>query len=121
MFLNFILFIFSNDPLCPVKSFMMYKRHLNPKCSLFVQRPSKGESPVKWYTIAPVCHNAIGDMMPTIRKVQDFRSDTRTTRSGQLRSIYLIVTSLRDVILLASQFIDRRNRSRLTRGIRHPT
>ena len=54
VFLNFILFIFSDDPLCPVKSFMMYKRHLNPKCSHFFQRPSKGESPVNWYTNAPV-------------------------------------------------------------------
>jgi hypothetical protein len=61
VFLNFILFIFSDDPLCPVKSFIMYKRHLNPKCSRFFQRPSKGESPVNWCTNAPVGHNAIGN------------------------------------------------------------
>ena len=68
MFLNFILFIYSDDPLCPVKSSIMYKRHLNPKCSRFFQRPSKGESPVNWCTNAPVGHNAIGNMMPTISK-----------------------------------------------------
>ena len=36
--------------------------------SFFFQRPSKGESPVNWYTNAPVGHNDIGDMMPTISK-----------------------------------------------------
>ena len=49
--------------------FLMYKRHLNQKCSrFFFQRPSKGESPVNWYTNAPVGHNDIGDMIPTISK-----------------------------------------------------
>ncbi|XP_045176600.2 uncharacterized protein LOC123537103 [Mercenaria mercenaria] len=56
----------SDDPLCPVKSFMKYKRHLNPKCKRLFQRPNKGESPVNWYINAPLGHNAIGDMMPTI-------------------------------------------------------
>ena len=49
--------------------FLMYKRHLNQKCSrFFFQRPSKGESPVNWYINAPVGHNDIGDMIPTISK-----------------------------------------------------
>jgi hypothetical protein len=43
-------------------------------------------------------------------KVHDSRSDTRMTRSGQLRSIYLLATSLRNVILLASQVINRKHR-----------
>ena len=71
-----------DDPLCPVKSFMMYKRHLNPKCSNFFQRLSKGESPVNWYTNAPVVTMLSGIWCLPSAKVQDSQSDTRTTHSG---------------------------------------
>ena len=45
---------------------MKYKRQLNPKCVRFFQKPSKAENSLVWYTNAPLGHNSIGDMMPTI-------------------------------------------------------
>jgi hypothetical protein len=36
----FSFFLLSDDPCCPVKSFMQYKGHLNPKCNRQFQRPS---------------------------------------------------------------------------------
>ena len=36
----FSFFLLSDDPCCPVKSFMQYKGHLNSKCNRQFQRPS---------------------------------------------------------------------------------
>lgn len=56
--------LFTDDDLCPVKSFIKYKKQLNPKCSRLFQRPGKGDT--KWYENAPIGHNKIANMMPTI-------------------------------------------------------
>ena len=65
---SFFLFkccsLFTDDDLCPVKSFIKYKKQLNPKCSRLFQRPGKGDT--KWYENAPIGHNKIANMMPTI-------------------------------------------------------
>ena len=62
----FSFFLLSDDPFCPVKSFMKYKGHLNPKCNILFQRPSKAENARYWYSNVPLCHNSIGEMMPAI-------------------------------------------------------
>jgi hypothetical protein len=36
----FSFFLLSDDPFCPVKLFLKYKGHLNPKCNRLFQRPS---------------------------------------------------------------------------------
>ncbi|KAK3093105.1 hypothetical protein FSP39_011083 [Pinctada imbricata] len=53
-----------DDPMCPVRSFMKYKRLLNPDCNRLFQRPSRGST--KWYDNVPLGHNSIAGMMPNI-------------------------------------------------------
>ncbi|XP_069138812.1 uncharacterized protein KIAA1958-like [Argopecten irradians] len=54
------------DPMCPVKTFMKYKQHLNSKCDRLFQRPSKKENALSWYDNMALGHNTIGSMMKNI-------------------------------------------------------
>ncbi|KAJ8311438.1 hypothetical protein KUTeg_010793 [Tegillarca granosa] len=52
------------DNLCPVKSFVEYKKKLNSTCDRLFQRPSK--KGLKWYAAIPLGHNSVSQMMPNL-------------------------------------------------------
>lgn len=58
------MFSILDDEMCPVKSYMKYKRALNPKCNRLFQRPSRNSNSLQWYDAIPLGHNSIGNMMP---------------------------------------------------------
>ncbi|XP_062599882.1 uncharacterized protein LOC134261458 [Saccostrea cucullata] len=61
------MYAMPDDPLCPVKSFIKYKRHLNPKCDRIFQRPKRNfSSSHYWYDNVPLGHNTIGNLMAAI-------------------------------------------------------
>ena len=51
-------FLFADDDiLCPVKTFVHYKKKLNPKCVFLFQRPSKQPNVDVWYDNMPLGRN----------------------------------------------------------------
>ena len=58
----------ADDPMCPVKSLVKYKKHLNPKITTFFQRPKTKIAPDDkiWYDACAVGHNTLGSMMSKI-------------------------------------------------------
>ncbi|KAK3088709.1 hypothetical protein FSP39_022724 [Pinctada imbricata] len=63
------------DDLCPVRTFVRYKRKLNPKCVFLFQRPSSNPKADVWYDNCPVGANnatASNTDVPLI----DFPSDS---------------------------------------------
>ncbi|KAK3088293.1 hypothetical protein FSP39_017185 [Pinctada imbricata] len=54
------------DDLCPVRTFVRYKRKLNPKCVFLFQRPSSNPKADVWYDNCPVGANKLGAIMSTI-------------------------------------------------------
>lgn len=68
---HFTIFFPDDDENCPVKSFVKYQRHLNPKCHALFQRPKKiipGARGEPWYDAAPLGPNTLGSMMQTLSK-----------------------------------------------------
>ena len=51
--------------MCPVKTFMRYKKHRNPQCQSFFQCPKKvlRDNSGIWYDKMPLGHNTLGNMM----------------------------------------------------------
>ncbi|KAK3091246.1 hypothetical protein FSP39_018231 [Pinctada imbricata] len=64
------MYAVTGDEKCPVRSFMMYKSHLDPGCPIFFQRAKEKISASEqiWYKKAPLGKNSLGSMMPQIRK-----------------------------------------------------
>jgi hypothetical protein len=59
----------TGDSRCPVKSFEMYTQKLNPRCSAFLQRPSKVyKNKDIWYDAIPIGIHTINNMLPKICK-----------------------------------------------------
>ena len=77
--------------MCPVKSFMKYKEHLNSKCDRLFQRPNKKFSPncARWYDNAPLGHNSLGEMMPNISQKAGL-SRRYTNHSLHATSVHLL-------------------------------
>ena len=73
--------------MCPVKSFMKYKKNLNVKCNRLFQRPSKGT--IQWYDNCPLGHNTIGSMMPNI-SVSAGLSKRYTNHSLRATSVHIL-------------------------------
>jgi archaellum component FlaC len=46
--------------MCPVRSFFIYKEHLNPKSDTFFQRPKDRPTNNVWYDVSPLGHNSLG-------------------------------------------------------------
>jgi hypothetical protein len=64
-----LLFVFPDDDiLCPVKTFVHYKKKLNPKCVFLFQRPSKQPKVDVWYANMPLGRNQLGSIMSEISK-----------------------------------------------------
>ena len=82
-----IIYIFSDCPNCPVKSFQRYLDKFNPACSLLFQRPQQYwiESEKTWYRNSPFGHNTLGSMMRDV------------SQSAKLSIMYTIVERLRDI------------------------
>ena len=57
---------FSDDVMCPVRSFFIYKEHLNPKSDTFFQRPKVRPKNNVWYDVSQLGHNSLGKMVPDI-------------------------------------------------------
>ena len=67
--LETLLFLFADDDvLCPVKTFVHYKKKLNPKCVFLFQRPSKQPKVDVWYDNMPLGRNQLGIIMSEISK-----------------------------------------------------
>ena len=62
----YLNFFSPDDDMCPVKSFMKYKRHLNTKCIHLFQRPSTKPNSITWYDNIPLGENTIGNVMTQI-------------------------------------------------------
>lgn len=77
--------------MCPVKSFMKYKKHLNSKCDKLFQKPNKRFSPIcaRWYDNAPLGQNPLGEMMPNISQKAGL-SRRYTNYSLRATSVYLL-------------------------------
>ena len=62
--------LFSDDHLCPVKTFLRYKEKRNPMCSALFQRPKTNvtDNSEIWYDNVPVGHNTLGSMMARISR-----------------------------------------------------
>ncbi|KAG1704775.1 hypothetical protein GQR58_003958 [Nymphon striatum] len=57
-----------DDDLCPVRTFVNYKRKLNPRCIFLFQKPKKEITAQHkvWYDAYPIGVNLLGNMMPRI-------------------------------------------------------
>ena len=73
--------------MCPVKSFMKYKKNLNVKCNRLFQRPSRGNT--QWYDNCPLGHITIGSMMPNI-SVSAGLSKRYTNHSLRATSVHIL-------------------------------
>ena len=66
VWLLILFFYFSDDVMCPIRSFFIYKEHLNPKSDTFFQRPKVRPTNNVWYDVSPLGHNSLGKMVPDI-------------------------------------------------------
>lgn len=86
---------FSDDNMCPVKTFIKYKMHLNPKCDRLFQRPTKRETCIKrethgsWYDPWPLGHNSIGNMLGNISTKAGL-SRRYTNHSLRLTAVHIL-------------------------------
>lgn len=83
------MFSIPDDEMCPVKSFMKYKRALNPKCNRLFQRPSRNPTSLQWYDAIPMGHNSIGDMMPKMSESAGL-SKRYTNHSLRATAVHLL-------------------------------
>jgi hypothetical protein len=59
----------TNDDYCPVRSFKLYLKKMNPNCQAFLQRPlTKFAGRDTWYANAPLGVNSIGNLLKEISK-----------------------------------------------------
>ena len=89
-------FYFSDDVMCPVWSFFIYKEHLNPKSDNFFQRPKIRPKNNVWYDVSPLGHNSLGKMVPDIcEKAGILKKNTLIIPSVQRQFTFLTRLNLR--------------------------
>ena len=87
---------FSDDVMCPVRSFFIYKEHVNPKSDKCFQRPNVRPKNNVWYDVSPLCHNSLGKMVPDIcEKPGILKKNTLIIPSVQRQFILLTRLNLR--------------------------
>jgi len=83
-------FLFADDDvLCPVKTFVHYKKKLNPKCVFLFQRPSKQTKVDVWYDNMPLGRNQLGSIMSEISKEFSF-SQVYTNHSLRATTVHVL-------------------------------
>jgi hypothetical protein len=88
--LETLLFLFADDDvLCPVKTFVHYKKKLNPICVFLFQRPSKQPKVDVWYDNMPLGRNQLGIIMSEIS--QEFAlSQVYTNHSLRATTVHVL-------------------------------
>ena len=90
---NTFLCFLADDAMCPVKSLVKYKRHLNPKISSLFQRPKPIDNISKedkvWYDAIPLGHNTIGSMMAKISEAAQL-SKKYTNHSLRATAVHVL-------------------------------
>jgi len=112
---NTLFCLLSDDHMCPVKTFMMYKKHRNPQCQAFVQRPKKCWEIILEYGTTK-CHLVTILWViwwSKLVKRQGYQGDILTIPWEQRQSVSLIRHSLQVGISWQSQDIKQNQVSKL--------